>query len=264
MALYFSTGLRQQIAQNVSYKRALQGGVMIIYAGTAPTSANDAAATGASQLVLITLGSAAYTAETQGSAVITFGGAGGSVDTFTVGKSGETAIEIMGAVVPYVDSLTQTATNVVAQIQKYLSNPEYEVSSSAGVITVKPILNTGAAQNAYVVTVTTTTMTEDAPQSIAAGVASVAGLTYLYGVDGVLTKTGTWSGVVANTGTAAYWRIYGPNGNEWGSPSSSTTQIRIQGTCGTSSTYDYMMASTTLTAATTHTVDTFNLTLPAA
>lgn len=264
MALYWSTGLRQFISQHGSYKRALHGGCMIIYSGTVPSNANDAAGSGTAQLVQISLGSGAYDPEDQASASITLSGSGGQVDTFTVGKSGETAVEIMGAVVPYVTSLTQTATNVVAQVQTYLSNPEYEVSSSGAVITVKSLLGTGTAQNAFVATMTVSggTLAEDAPQSLAGGDAADYGLTYLYGVDGVITATGTWSGVVTNTGTASYWRIYGPNGNEWGSPSSSTSQIRIQGTCGTSGT-DYIMSSTSLTATTTHTVGAFNLTLPA-
>lgn len=265
MALYWSTGLRQFIAQHGSYKRALQGGCMIIFSGTVPSNADDAAASGTAQLALITLSSGSYTAETQASASITLGGSGGSVDTFTVGKSGETAVEIMGAAVPWNTSgLTQTATDVVNQIQKYLSNPEYEVSSSGAVITVKSLLGTGTAQNNFVVTVTASGgLTEDAPKSLTGGVATVNGLTYLYGVSGVLAATGTWSGVVSNSGTASYWRIYGPNANEWGVPSSGTDLIRVQGTCGTSSSYNYVMASTTLTAATTHTVSALNLTLPA-
>ena len=265
MALLWSTGIRQFVAQHGSYKRALQGGVMIIYSGTVPSTADAVAASYTNQLLRITLASGSYTPETQASASLTLSGLGGSLDTLTVGKSGETAVDIVGAVVPYVTDLITTASNVVAQIQTYLSNPEYEVSASGAVITVKSLMGSGIAQNGFILNCTTSGgLLEDLPQTFAGGVASVNGLTYLYGIDGVLSKaSGTWSGVIANTGYASYWRIYGPTGNEWGAPLASTSAIRVQGTCGVGSTYDYNMSSTSLTAGLTHIIDSFNLEIPA-
>lgn len=263
MALYWSTGLRQFIAQHGSYKRALQGGVMIIYSGTVPTSADAVAGSYTTQLLRITLSSGAYTAETQASASVTLSGSGGSLDTLTVGKSGETAVDILGGAVAWDTDLSTTAANAVAQIQTHLSNPEYEVSSSGAVITVKSLMGSGTAQNGFILSCTTSGgLLEDAPQTFAGGISAVNGLNYLYGIDGVLTKAGPWSGVIANTGTASYWRIYGPLGNEWNGPYASTTAIRVQGTCGMGASYDYNMESTSMVAGITHIIETFNLEVP--
>ena len=259
MALLWSTGIRQFVAQHGSYKRALQGGVMIIYSGTVPSTADAVAGSYTTQLVRITLASGSYTPETQSSAALTLSGTGGSLDTLTVA-----GIDIVGAIVPYVTDLITTALNTVAQIQTYLSNPEYEVSASGAVITVKSLLGSGIAQNGFTLNCTTSGgLLEDLPQTFTGGVASVNGLTYLYGINGVMSKaSGTWSGVISNTGTASYWRIYGPTENEWGAPLASTSAIRVQGTCGVGSTYDYNMASTALVAGQTHIIDNFNLGIP--
>jgi len=263
MALLWSTGIRQFVAQHGSYKRALQGGVMVLYSGTVPASADLVAGSYTNQLLRITLASGSYTPETQASASLTISGSAGSLDTLTVKKSGETAIEIMGAAIPYNTDLTTTASDVVAQIQKYLSNPEYEVSSSGAIITVKSLMGSGIAQNGFELDCTSSGgLLENCPQTFAGGVAAVNGLTYLYGIAGVLTKTGTWSGVILNTGTASYWRIYGPTANEWGAPLASTSAIRVQGTCGVGATFDYNMSSTSLTAGQTHQIDNFNLEIP--
>ena len=107
---------------------------------------------------------------------------------------------------------------------------------------------------------TTLTKTDVNMGTETAGVASVNGLTYGAIASGVLSKSGVWSGVVSSGGTAGYFRICG---SVVDAGSSSTTLVRIQGTCGVSGA-DYNMSSTTLTAAATHTVDTFSLTFPAA
>jgi len=266
MALLWSTGIRQFVAQHGSYKRALQGGVMVLYSGTVPASADLVAGSYTTQLVCISLGSGSYTPETQASASLTLSGSGGSLDALWVGIPGETEVQIMGPVglaIPYNTDLTTTASDVVAQIQTYLSNPEYEVSSNGAIITVKSLMGSGIAQNGFELDCTSSGgLLENCPQTFAGGVAAVNGLTYLYGIAGVLTKTGTWSGVILNTGTASYWRIYGPTANEWGAPLASTSAIRVQGTCGVGATFDYNMSSTSLTAGQTHQIDNFNLEIP--
>ena len=264
MALLWSTGIRQFVAQHGSYKRALQGGVMVLYSGTVPASADLVAGSYTNQLLRITLASGSYTPETQASAALTLSGSAGSLDTLTVGKSGETVVEIMGAAIPYNTDLTTTASDVVAQIQTYLSNPEYEVSSSGAIITVKSLMGSGIAQNGFILDCTSSGgLFEDCPQTFAGGVASVNGLNYLYGIAGVLTKaSSTWSGLIVNTGTASYWRIYGPTANEWGAPLASTSAIRVQGTCGVGAIFNYNMSSTSLTAGQTHQIDNFNLEIP--
>lgn len=76
---------------------------------------------------------------------------------------------------------------------------------------------------------------------------------------GTVSKSGAqaWSGVNLATGTATYFR-YTENADDG---TSSTTQKRIQGTCGTSGA-DCNMTSTALTSGATQTVDAASFTLP--
>lgn len=76
---------------------------------------------------------------------------------------------------------------------------------------------------------------------------------------GQLTKnTDTWSGTAAATGTAGYFRLV-INTDGGGS---STTEIRLQGSVGTTGA-DLNMSSLSITNGTTQTIDTFTVTQPA-
>jgi hypothetical protein len=78
-------------------------------------------------------------------------------------------------------------------------------------------------------------------------------------VDGVLSKaTDTWSGAASATGTATHFRlvVYTDTGVL------STTEIRMQGTIGTSGA-DLNMSSVAIVDLAVQTVDTFDLTMPA-
>ena len=73
-----------------------------------------------------------------------------------------------------------------------------------------------------------------------------------------ITKaTETWSGANVATGVASFFRhvLSGDDG------SSSTTQLRIQGTAGASGT-DMVLANATLTATETTTLDDYSVTMP--
>lgn len=78
-------------------------------------------------------------------------------------------------------------------------------------------------------------------------------------VSGSITKATAqaWSGVNLATGTASYFR-YVENTDDG---SSSTTKIRLQGTCGTSGA-DCNMTSVNLSSGATQTVDAASFTLP--
>lgn len=256
MALQFSTGLRNFIGMYGSYKRALQGGVMKIYSGSAPSTA-DSAASG-TLLCTVSLASGAVTSEICSAGSVTIAGSSGSVDSITVdGK------EILGAAVTFTTDLTTTAALVAAQINSYIppDGSEYIATSSGAKVVITALPGTGTAPNGDVVstTVTTLTKTDVNMGTEVAGVSSVNGLTYGAIASGVLSKSGTWSGVVASGGTAGYFRLCG---SVVDAGASSTSLVRIQGTCGVSGA-DYNMSATTLTAAATHTVDTFSLTFPA-
>jgi hypothetical protein len=77
---------------------------------------------------------------------------------------------------------------------------------------------------------------------------------------GSLTKlaTQTWSGIVANSGTAGYARLQ----TREDSGGSSTTDARIDCQCGTSG-VEIIMSSTSLTAAAVETMNSFSIVMPA-
>lgn len=260
MALSFSTGLRNFVGTHGSYKRALQGGVMRIYSGSAPATA-DAAYTG-TLLCTVSLASGTHTPEVLSTGTVTLAGSSGSVTGITVN-----GIEVLGTTCTFVDTLTNLATLVAATINAYqpTAGVKYIATSSAAVVTITALPGTGTVPNGYVVSTSVSgsvTKTDVNLGTGAAGVASVNGLTYGDVTAGVLSKSsGVWSGVVAAAGTAGYFRIHGSVVDT--AAVSSTTLPRIQGTCGVSGA-DYNMSSTTLSLSATHTVDSFALTFPAA
>ena len=253
MTLKYSTGLRNFLQRDGGMKRALHNGAFKIYSGSAPADA-DAAVTG-TLLTTVSLSSGAITKEVLSTGTVTLTGSGGQVDTLTVNS-----IEVMGEVVVYSSDLTTTAALVAAAINKNLSNPNYTASSSGAVITISALPNTVTQPNTYVVACTQSGGTlGDSATDMAGGVAAVNGLPFADVVAGALTKSGVWSGVNGNTGTAGYFRYESTVTDAGGS---SALLMRIQGTCGTSGA-DYNMSSTSLTSGATHTIDTFTLTLPA-
>ncbi len=78
-------------------------------------------------------------------------------------------------------------------------------------------------------------------------------------VSGVLSKdANVWSGVAAGTGTATYFRLV----VNTDTGVLSTTEIRMQGTVGTTGA-DINMSSVSIVSGATQTIDTFDLTMPA-
>jgi hypothetical protein len=80
-------------------------------------------------------------------------------------------------------------------------------------------------------------------------------------VAGVLSKSAnTWDGVAVATGTAGYFRYCASTSDANGT---STTEVRLQGAVSTSGA-ELNMSSTSITSAATTTIDTFDITMPAA
>ncbi len=269
MALGFSTGYRNGRLRDCTFNEMFQGGEFQIWSESAP--AVDAVATG-TRLVSVTVSSATRTAEVQATAIVTLtGGAAGSVDTLTIDS-----IEVMGAVVAFNDSLTQTAADVAAQINKYTGSIlKVYATSAAAVITLRACPGQGTGLNALAMTCGSTTITTtinggsndnmgEGAGGSTAGVAAVNGLTFAEVAAGVIAKAGTWTGVIDNGGTAGYWRLEGSNSPIDTAPvhAADAPAYRIQGTCGTTGA-DHNMGTTTLTSAQTYTVDTFEITDPA-
>lgn len=95
-------------------------------------------------------------------------GASGSVDSIKVD-----GVEIMSGVVPFNASLTQTATDVAANITANTSSPNYNATSSVGLITITAVEN-APSTNAVVSTTTTISSTDVAMSGGASGKAAVS------------------------------------------------------------------------------------------
>jgi hypothetical protein len=171
MTLRYSTGARNFLANLGGLADMLQNGQIELRTGAQPASA-DAAPTG-TLLCTITDNAQARTAEVRATGTMTLtGGAAGSVDAVTVNS-----VDVLGASVPFNATLTQTAADVAAQINRHKSSPNYEATSSGAVITIKALPGTGTQPNTYVVAGTLTTITASYA-AMASGVAAANGLKF--------------------------------------------------------------------------------------
>lgn len=260
MAIRLSTGLRNFLSVHGSLKKAFNGGVLKIYSGSQPASADSAVA--GTLLCTLTLASGARTDEVRSCGTVELtGGSSGNISSITVNS-----VEILGETITYTSSLTATAALVAAAINAYQSVPKYEATSSGAVITIKAMPGTGTGPNGYAVVSTTATITKTdtnmgAGGAAVAGVEQVNGLTIGQVAAGVLSKaSGVWSGTNAAGGTAGCWRFCS---TEVDANGTSTTLMRMDGAIATSGS-DLNVASTTLTLGATFTVDQFDITVPAA
>ncbi len=85
------------------------------------------------------------------------------------------------------------------------------------------------------------------------------GLTFAAAVAGTLSKTGTWSFVGIEDGTAGWFRL---KGNAVDSGVSSTTAARIDGSIATSGA-DLNLSNIVVAVGAPSTIDVFSLTIPA-
>jgi hypothetical protein len=255
MARRLSTGLENFINKYGSINHALAGGWIEIYTGSQPLAA-DAAATG-TLLCTISSSSGALTKEVLSTGTVTLtGGASGSVNTLTVNS-----VEVMGAAVNFNSTLTQTAADVAAQINRYDSVPNYFATSSGAVVTISALNGTGTGPNTYVVTTGVTTITKT-DANFAGGVAQVNGLKMDRSVAGVMQKlsTQTWSGVNAATGTAGWFRQYSSVADA-SALDSTESVLRVDGAISTSGA-EMNLNSTAFTAAATTTIAGWQWTTP--
>ena len=271
MALSFSTGYRNARMRDCTFQEMFTGGELQLWSGTAPSV--DSAASG-SRIVSVTLGSAARTAETQATAVVTLIGTAGTVTNITIG-----GFEVLGATCTFATTLTALAADVASQINKYTKSPiKVYATSSVADVTIRACPGQCTYLNAAAMVVTSAggitntinggsadNMGEGAGGS-AAGVAHANGLTFTETVSGVVSLSGAWTGIVALGSIAAsYFRLEGCNTPTTTSPANSLTApvYRIQGSCGTAGADHNMPGGSTLTAGTTYTVTSFTVTEPA-
>lgn len=263
MAIRLSAALRNFLLEGGSLKQALANGVVKVYTGSQPSSANDAA-TG-TLLCTYTLSSGAHTAEVRATGSLTISGTtSGSVDTVTVNS-----IDILGGAVTHTGDHNTTATAVAAAINNNPKNQLYVASSTgaSGVVTLTAKPGLGTSVNSHAVSATATTCTVGTFVNIGSGTAGVNpvnGLRFGDSSAGTLIKdaTQTWTGVAAATGTAGWFRFYG-SATDAGSSDSSEVHVRLDGNVATSGA-DLNLTSTSIASGATQTISTFSVTMPAA
>lgn len=257
MALRLSTALRNILNRDGSLKRALHGGVIEIYSGSQPASADSAVA--GTLLATITDASGTHTNEvlSTGSVELT-GGTDGSVTALTVD-----GVSIIDNAVAFNTSLAQTASDLADEINSSLSTPEYTASASGAVVTISAAPGTGTGPNGMTVASTVSGTLTKTDTNMASGVASANGLKFGDSVAGVLSKLSsqTWSGVAGATGTAGWFRFKGSVADA-GAADSDADYIRLDGAISTSGA-QLNMSSTSISSGATQTISSFALTLPA-
>lgn len=253
----FSTGYRNHVLTGGPFKSAFQNGAIYGYSGAMPSSA-DEAPTG-TNLIIFTTSSATRTAETLASGSVTLtGGSSGSVTSITVNSVqllSDDPFDAAATSVAYNTSLTQTAADVVTQINKGTWWHRYTATSSGAVITLKPIPGFGDSVNGHTVAFTGSTITATT-SNMASGVDPANGLKFGNSASGALTKDGTWSGAGITDGSLGYIRFVGSQADAGGS---STTLIRMDMDAATAAAF-FNLSSTTIATGATVTIDTATFT----
>jgi hypothetical protein len=255
MAPRLSTGLRDYLQMNGSIKRFLNGAIMRIYSGSQPATAD---LTDGTLLNTMTISSAGHTPEVLSAGSVTVIGTAGTVTGIVVN-----AVQILGATCTFTTTLTQLATDIAAQINTFVSSPEYTATSSGAKVTIYANTGTGTGPNAFDVTTTGAggiTATDVDMGTEVTGVASASGLTWGLSATGVLSKTGVWSGVAGADGTPGYFRIARSAAEATGA---SAVYKRLDGSISTSSA-DLNINPNVSVNGVTLTIDTFAITEPAA
>jgi len=266
MALRFSTGMVQALMQRRGLKEALHDGVIKVYSGSQPATA-DAAVTG-TLLLTVTNASGAFTADTPSTAQvseITITGITASTTysliftppasdyatethTYVSPGSGQTA-DLLGQALANTINSGSDATEPSAYAHAIFNAADdiLYVAFAPGIAVVTTDTESGGATDMTVVSETTADVRTN-------------GLQFGASTAGVLAKEAdiVWSGAVAATGTAGWFRF---SANPTDAGALSTTLVRMDGACGTSNS-DMNLSSVNLVAATTVTVDTFSITQP--
>lgn len=256
MALRISTGLRNFLLSGGSLKQAMGGGRIEVYSGTQPANADSA--TAGTLLVTITESSGAWTAETPATGSIELtAGAAGSITNVTVAS-----VSILDSTVPFNTSLSQTATDLAAALNTSATNLDWTATASTQTVTLTAKPGLGTRYNALTLATTLTTMTKT-DTNPSGGAYSVNGINFEDSGSGTMTKrsTETWTGVAAITGTAGWFRHYGPGADD-GTADGSAAKLRIDGAIATSG-QQLNMSPTSITAASTQTITTYSPTVPA-
>jgi hypothetical protein len=254
MTVKASPALRNHMLGIGNLAQIFKGGKMVFYTGTPPSAAEDAA-TGTA-LVTITDDAGSHTAEVLATGTVSVTGTSGNVTAVTVN-----GIDILEGTVAYTTDATATAALLAAAINRAQSFPKYRASSALAVVTITAPRGSGATPNTHVVATAGTLTTTTA--NMASGVSAVNGLKFEAPDEASIAKKNsqTWSGTIANSGSAGYWRLYAAVADS-GAADASEVYPRLQGTLATTG-GDINVSSTSLVAAALQGIDRFSITMPA-
>lgn len=300
MSLRFSQAVINNVAMGEGWGDVVKNSVCVVYSGSQPTTPEVGASAG-TELVRFTLSSGALTNETRAACKIVLGSYGNSSDVVNMGLNtgASSVVSLTGGNVTGYASLALLTQAVVDAINNNWTYPDFRAvmggatigsvtygAANAGEFYVIAPKNSSTTFNGATVTfantVTTAAINGGGASTTAtgtfapgtggstAGVACVNGLAMTYpAVAGVISKSGTWSGVASANGTAGWFRIICNPNYDTGLTTLSTTgndalfQMRIDGNVGTSGA-DMIVSSTTVTDTVTQTVSSFDLGVPAA
>ena len=256
MTVRISTGLRNHMLGGGSFKDAFEGGRMEVYSGTQPASADSAVA--GTLLCTFTDNAGSWTAETpaSGSVALT-GGSSGSIDDITID-----GVSILDTVVAYNTSLSQTAADLAAALNASATNKDWIASANSATVTLTARPGRGARFNGLTLATTATTITKT-DSNPSGGAASVNGLKFDAPANGSISKRAgqTWSGTAAASGSAGWFRLYGP-ATDAGGADAAGTKLRYDGAIATSGA-QLNVSSTSITKDAVQTISTFAPTMPA-
>lgn len=250
MTIRLSTALRNNVVGPIGLAASFAGGVIDIYSGSQPATA-DAATTG-TLLGRVSVASATYVEETPASATLTLTGASGSVNTVNIGTFN--IIPLGG--VAFITDLNTTAQALSDAINR---NGIYRATASGAVVTVVAPPGTGTAHNGLALAATVTTMAATSSGNITGGVAATAGLVWGTPSAGTVSKTGTLSFNGIAAGAAGYFRM---KASAVDSNLASTILVRLDGSIAVSGA-DMNLSNIAIAIGAPSTIDTLTVTMPA-
>jgi hypothetical protein len=253
MSVKLSTGLRNFMLDEGSFRKAFEDSLIKIYSGTAPAEADD-----------IATGTLLVTFTKASGAVVALERSTPEIYSITIGDHASAATFIVNITIDGVGPTSYTFTNtpdagdvnaVAVKVAQMLDDVKGIQAVATGVGGVLWVFSDIAG-------VPFTCANGGGTGAVTVGgnmaEATLNTLKFLYGVAGIISKnTDVWSGVAGNTGTAGYFRLV----TNLDTNADSTTEIRLQGSVSTSGS-ELNMSSINITSGATQTIDTFTIELP--
>jgi hypothetical protein len=245
MSFKLSTGLRNYLLAMGGLRKAFENGVLKIYSGSAPASADDAA-TGV-LLCTISKSSGAVDANEKGTQKIT--------QVTVTGADTLTTVTLGGTAYTFNPGGTMTVINIAINLARVINETcplcVAVASGNDGILNVMSRIDGDTFTSAATANCTIA-------DRVAAVDSDCLGLD-VAAATGVISKNiDIWSGVNLATGTAGYFRLV--TSSDTGILS--TTDKRLQGNISTAGA-EMNLSNLNLTLGATLTIDSFSITLPA-